>query len=81
MEKSYTILRINEDIKTITVMLKANGFELQQDIPFVDTKEEFEDAVKYHLDKLESDLTERAKETETKAPDFEFTIGKEVVVE
>ncbi len=81
MEKSYKILRVNEDTKTITVMLRVNGKELQQDVDYVGTKKEFKDIIKQHLDKLAADLKDRADEITEKAPDFDFVIGQEMIIE
>lgn len=82
MSKFYTVLRINEDTNTATVLLEANGYELQQDVEVKDFKDAdaLEESIVGYLDKLEEDTKELDKPS-TVSPEVEALVDQKIEIE
>lgn len=82
MSKFYTILRLNEDTNTATVLLEVNEYTLQQDVEVKDFKDvrTIEKSIATYLDKLEED-TKDLKAPSTISPEVEALVDQKIEIE
>jgi hypothetical protein len=83
MELAYTIIRINQDLSTVTVMLKVGEKTLQQDVEVkdFDNVAQIQEDIVQHVYKLADDVQVAAKSEKPVKPALENLLDHEVSVE